>query len=134
MVLGRSQMNVAPILGLLMMLFVGFSWLVPAVPVDVTRRSEHGHFETPVPEDFPPRIKLHADGTSEVAIPYREHRRMGHAELLYELRNWREAYSASDPTVAIAADEGVAWGQFVETVSSVSHITGGQVAVVSDED
>jgi hypothetical protein len=107
---------------MLMMLFVGF-WDLCSATVPST------HVEAPAP-----RIHLHADGEADLAIPGRAHVRVGHAGMLREVRAWHEAHSLRAPMVSIVVDDSVPWGDFVESVSSVSHITGGQVAVVSDED
>jgi biopolymer transport protein ExbD len=132
--LGRSQMNVAPILGVLMVIFVGFSWLLPMVEIQIPRQF-HELCDVPETEAEPPRVSLHADGS----IDLRTTGTMQHVEAprvartLSELGRPRYADAAWPNVVQLQADDGVLWGDFVATVSSVRHITRGEVLVASDE-
>ena len=149
MPLGRSPINVAPILGVLMVLFVGFSWALHAVPVTMPCGdcSSHGPYHG-LDEDDPRRpryiiLTLHADRSFHVRVDQEEPRhveanRIAPTLLALLANDWapevRERFCWGPNVVQLRADPEIPWGDFVDTVSSVSHITGGQVAVVSDEE
>jgi len=141
MVLGRSQLSMVPLIGVLCVLFVFFSGMLTFETIHIPREFDCGHVEDPPCR--PPRVHLHADGSVELGVygetaalvePSEVSRAFRHLVPCDVDSEWAVGGRAGPGVVQIAADEGVQWGQFVETVSSVSHITGGQVAVVSDED
>ena len=137
MLLGRSQLNVAPILGVLCVLFVGFAWQLRYVEIQIPRMLDED-CECPIadPDRPVPLITLHADGSIELTRggEARHVEAPQVAATLWDLRR-NDAPTGSDlpNPVQLRVAEGVRWGDFVESVSSIRHIAGADVAVVPDE-
>jgi len=124
-----------------MLSFAAYGWL-RFVPIQIPRKLDE-QIERPDPVGYPPRLVLHADGSFEVIefvggwgqeVFDRRHVESPHlAATLRELPTWSEGPDWPNQ-IQLQADDGVPWGDFVATVSSVRHITGGEVLVVADED
>jgi biopolymer transport protein ExbD len=126
-------MNVAPILGVLMVIFVGFSWLLPMVTIQIPRDLH----DIACGAEGTAAISLHADGSIDLrtAATLRHFEAPQVAQALAELRDRPlDPHPVFQKVVHLQADDGVLWGDFVATVSSVRHITGGEVLVVADDD
>ena len=142
--LGRSSLTFAPIIGVLVLSFAGYGWL-QTVTIQIPRKLDM-ELERPDPIAYPPKLVLHADGSCEV-IEYEVGEEATQSSLHVEAPRLAETLRDMDSRGAMAsslapdgqnvvqlqADDGVLWGDFVATVSSVRHITRGEVLVVSYE-
>lgn len=145
--LRRSQLSFAPVLAVALLLLLEHGWTLRMVEIQIPRKLDEQN-ERPDPTFYPPKITLHADRSIDVSEQVAIGRAAGAIE-------WREdRWHADAPQVAatvadvarasyrddlqtvtyLQADDGVLWGDFVDVVSSVRHITGGEVAVVSVEE
>lgn len=115
-----------------MVIFVGFSWLLPMIEIQIPGRF-HGErsLDAPETEFGPPHVDLHADGS----IDLRTAGTVQHVDTPQVARTLADLADPTQPNVVqLQVDDGVLWGDFVATVSSVRHITGGEVIVLADDD
>ena len=134
-------MTLVPIIAVLMLSFAGYGWL-EFQTIQIPRKLDE-QSERPDPTSYPPKFVLHADGSFELlqkkvcsggTVEDRRHLEARHfAATLRAIPVWREG-PESPNVVQLQVDDGVLWGDFVATVSSVRHITAGEVLVVSDGD
>jgi biopolymer transport protein ExbD len=145
MVLGRSQLSLAPLIGVLCLLFGFFSWTLTFETIQIPRKLDGtccGCTES-LKQSRKATIAMHADGSIDIAtFGDLHHVSAPHvAATLADLGP--PQLPCDDPFsegvfdqnhVQLQVDDSVPWGDFVEMVSSIRHITGVEVLVVAVDD